>query len=87
MTIISHRTLRNDSAEILRRVAAGESFEITNHGEVVAVLMPSDASTPLERARQAGETVRPTRARSFGQICRVKGLSSVEVLDDLRDGR
>ena len=33
---IAHRDLRNRSSEILRRVAAGESFEITNHGEVVA---------------------------------------------------
>jgi len=37
---IAHRDLRNRSSEILRAVAAGESFEITNHGEVVAILSP-----------------------------------------------
>ena len=37
---ISHRELRNNSAEILRAVAAGESFVVTNHGAAVAVLAP-----------------------------------------------
>jgi prevent-host-death family protein len=44
MERIAHRELRNNSADILRRVAAGESFEITNHGEVVAVLTPPSES-------------------------------------------
>ncbi len=44
MERIPHRRLRNDSSEILRRVAAGESFEITNKGEVVAVLTPPGAA-------------------------------------------
>ena len=37
---VSHRELRNNSAEILRAVAAGESFVVTNHGSPVAVLAP-----------------------------------------------
>ncbi len=37
---VSHRELRNNSAEILRAVAAGESFIVTNHGLAVAVLTP-----------------------------------------------
>ncbi|WP_325048230.1 type II toxin-antitoxin system Phd/YefM family antitoxin [Actinomyces sp. Z16] len=40
MTTIPHRELRNDSAAILRRVEAGESFEITNNGRPVAELVP-----------------------------------------------
>ena len=44
MTTITHRELRNSSAEILRRVAAGEAMEVTNHGVVVAYLSP--APTP-----------------------------------------
>ncbi len=43
---IPHRELRNSSAEILRRVRAGETFEITNNGEVVAVLSPPDDRLP-----------------------------------------
>ena len=40
MRRISHREFRNNSAVILREVQAGESMEITNNGEVVAVLSP-----------------------------------------------
>lgn len=44
MTTITHRELRNNSAEVLRRVCAGEAMEVTNRGVVVAYLSP--ASTP-----------------------------------------
>jgi len=44
MVTITHRELRNHSADVLRRVAAGEAMEITNRGVVVAYLSP--AATP-----------------------------------------
>jgi prevent-host-death family protein len=37
---IAQRQLRNDSAEIMRRVEAGESFVITRNGKPVADLVP-----------------------------------------------
>ena len=40
MQTIMHRELRNNSAAILHRVQAGETFEITNNGEPVAILSP-----------------------------------------------
>ena len=40
MRRISHREFRNNSAAVLREVQAGESMEITNNGEVVAILSP-----------------------------------------------
>ncbi|WP_104088480.1 type II toxin-antitoxin system Phd/YefM family antitoxin [Cryobacterium sp. N19] len=40
MRTIAHRDLRNNSAEVLRAVRDGETLQITNHGEVVAVLSP-----------------------------------------------
>ena len=40
MTEISQRELRNDNAEIMRRVAAGESFTVTRHGTPIADLIP-----------------------------------------------
>jgi len=45
MATITHRELRNNSAEILRRVAAGEAIAVTNRGVVVAHLSPT--ATPL----------------------------------------
>lgn len=44
-TTITHRELRNNSADVLRRVAAGETMEVTNRGVVVAHLSP--AATPV----------------------------------------
>ncbi len=38
--IISQRQLRNDNAEVIRRVEAGESFTVTKHGRPVADLAP-----------------------------------------------
>lgn len=49
MSVISQRQLRNDSASILRRVEAGESFVITNRGVEVARLVPYSTRHSAER--------------------------------------
>jgi len=75
---LAHRDLRNRSAEVLRDVAAGATYEITNHGEVVAVLSPPGAGTDL-RVRQ------PTARGGFSDLPRVRrGESVQQALDDLR---
>jgi len=40
------RELRQNASKLLDRVAAGESIEITNHGRVVARLVPVDHVYP-----------------------------------------
>lgn len=45
MESVSHREMRNRSGEILRRVEAGESFEITNHGRPAARIVPADGGS------------------------------------------
>lgn len=84
MERIPHRDLRNRSSEILRAVAAGESFEITNHGEVVAILSPPDLRLePLAIVKPA------TRIGGWSELKRIKPLpgspSTQEVLDELRE--
>lgn len=60
---VSHRELRINSAGILRAVAAGESFIITNHGSAVAVIKPVSAPD------YAGLTVqRADRSRSLREL-------------------
>lgn len=49
MEIITQRQMRNDSAVILRRVAAGESFVISNRGVHVARLVPIERRDNAER--------------------------------------
>ena len=51
--MISQRTMRNESGEILRRVAGGESFIVTNDGVPVGVLSPYEEDT-LTRLRRQG---------------------------------
>ena len=50
---IGQRQLRNDNAEIMRRVEAGESFVITRNGRPVAELTPR-ADNPQRRPRYTG---------------------------------
>ena len=77
---IAHRDLRNRSAEILRAVAEGASFEITNHGDVVALLVPAGPE-PLSVRRA-------TDRRPFADIESVRRVERTEdVLDELRGER
>jgi prevent-host-death family protein len=55
---IPHRELRNDSSAVLRAVRDGETIEVTNNGEVVAILVPPPrapgAHLPIRRATVSG---------------------------------
>lgn len=46
---IQQSELRNNNAEIMRRVAAGESFTVTVHGRPVADLVPHQRESPRRR--------------------------------------
>lgn len=76
---LAHRDLRNRSAEILRQVAAGASYEITNHGEVVAVLSPPPSDGGRLRVRKASVS------RGFSDLEPVRRTEHTSVaLDELR---
>ncbi|MHB8508067.1 MAG: type II toxin-antitoxin system Phd/YefM family antitoxin [Candidatus Dormibacteria bacterium] len=51
------RELRQRASELLRRVEAGETIEITDRGRLVALLGPAVAAGPLDGLRSAGEVV------------------------------
>ena len=81
---IPHRELRNNSSAVLEAVRRGETIHITNHGEVVATLMPpTDRPLPLD--------LRPPRASgAFGDLPLWQlepGKDAAAVLDDLRGER
>lgn len=80
---IPHRELRNSSSEVLRQVLAGETIEVTNHGEVVAILVPPG------RRSGAALRVRPTKHQGgFSALPRVRlGVPLQDILDDLRGER
>jgi prevent-host-death family protein len=85
MRRIAHRELRNNSSQILDEVRNGEIIEVTNHGEVVAVLIPP-AATPYELLVAAGK-VRVSRpgANTFSSIrARRTDRDALDVLSEMR---
>lgn len=69
-------------------MASGETIAVTNHGKTVAILSPPhDSRRELDRLRAAGN-VRPANPNvKLTDVCRTYGVSSKEVLDDLRGCR
>lgn len=89
MRTISHRELRNNSAEVLRAVGAGETIEVTNHGKVTAVLVPPSL-TPYDRLVAAGKVRQPRKEHpvDLRSIRRVSvPVSSTEIIADVRGDR
>jgi prevent-host-death family protein len=81
VTTLNQRELRNDSADVLRRVEQGETFTITRRGVPVAVLgplPPSDLRCDRPAAQRPQFVSRP-RVRAEA--------TSGEVLDDMRGHR
>jgi prevent-host-death family protein len=59
MASVGVRELRQRASELLRRVATGETIEVTDRGRPVALLSPLPDAGPLERLRLAGEVTEP----------------------------
>jgi prevent-host-death family protein len=55
------RELRQRASELLRRVEAGETIEITDRGRPVAVLAPLPKQSAIERLRVSGD-LEPARS-------------------------
>lgn len=86
MRTVTHREMRNNSAEILRAVAAGEEILVTNNGEPAALITRPPA-TPLDVLRASGQVRMPTKALRSLKMPKKASVSTKEVLDDLRGDR
>lgn len=60
MTSVGVRALRQRASELLRRVEAGETIEITDRGQPVALLSPLPQGGPYEQLLASGEIERAT---------------------------
>lgn len=60
MASVGVRELRQRASELLRRVEAGETIEVTDRGRPVALLGPLPGRDPLEQLRAAGEVISAT---------------------------
>jgi prevent-host-death family protein len=55
MASVGVRELRQRASELLRRVQAGESIQVTDRGRPVAILSPIVDGSPLEVLRAEGQ--------------------------------
>lgn len=62
MASVGVRELRQRASELLRRVEAGETIEITDRGRPVAALTPLPRLSALERLRASGDLI-PAKGR------------------------
>ncbi len=70
-TDVPQRELRNRTADLLRRVEAGERLRITVHGHPVAELVPIEEEryprrfVPLKRFEELAGTLTPEQGRAW----------------------
>lgn len=82
---VTHRQLRNESGEVLRRVADGETLLVTNHGRVAAVIgpPPRDALSALADAGEVRQAIASPAGLTAIRRRKVSG-SVAEILADVR---
>lgn len=87
--VISQREMRNSSGEVLRRVAAGESFLVSDGGRVTAMLVPAP-TTPRDRLIASGQlrpAVEPLDVGAWEALDLPEAPASEAILDELRGDR
>lgn len=85
METISHREMRNRSGEILRRVEAGESVQVTNNGRLSALIVPP-AGRLIDALIASGEARAPLRSRmSILEVPLIESPeTSEQIIEDAR---
>lgn len=86
MEVVTHREMRNRSGDILRRVQAGESFLVSNHGQPAAVIGPPPSGSALDELLRRGDArAALTDASVLGTVKAATSVASTrEILDDVR---
>lgn len=90
MERIGIRELRQHASRYLSRVKAGETVEVTERGELVALLVPPDpASSARERLVASGRLIPASRPRRLPQPTPSppESQDTGAVLDELREER
>ncbi len=82
---VTHREMRNQSGEILRYVADGETIQVTNNGRIAALIVPPSTDSLAELASRGQVRMARTSPSSLRSIVRRKGMADSEaILADVR---
>ncbi len=85
MRSITHREMRNNSADVLRRVEAGESVQVTNNGRPAAMIIPVGGDTLDTLIERGGARAARSGVEALLKIRLAESeMSTAEILDDAR---
>jgi prevent-host-death family protein len=85
MRIVTHREMRNQSGDILRHVAAGETIQVTNNGRVAALIVPPGTDPLADLASRGQVRVARNPTSSLRSIVRRKSTTdSQAIVADVR---
>jgi prevent-host-death family protein len=85
MRTVTHREMRNQSGEILRQVANGETVQVTNQGQVAALIVPPETDTLAALAARGQVRMARRPASSLRSIVRHPSvLDSEAIVADVR---
>lgn len=77
--------MRNQSGDILRRVADGETIQVTNNGLVAALIVPPDTDPLADLVSRGQVRVARNPTSSLRSIVRRKGtVDSQAIVADVR---
>lgn len=85
MKTVTHREMRNQSGDILRQVADGETIQVTNHGQVAALIVPPSGDTLTDLISRGQVRVARNPASNLRTIVRRKAIrDSQTIVADVR---
>ena len=80
MRTVTHREMRNQSGDILRQVAGGETIQVTNNGQVAALVVPPDTDSLAELVSRGQVREARTSPSSLRLIVRRKGTADSQAM-------
>lgn len=85
MRTVTHREMRNRSGEILRQVADGQTIQVTNHGQVAALIVPAGTDPLADLIARGQVRVARNPTSSLRSIVRRKSTAdSRAIVADVR---
>jgi prevent-host-death family protein len=85
MRTVTHREMRNQSGDILRSVADGETVQVTNNGTVAALIVPPGTDPLADLASRGQVRVARNPTASLRSIVRRKSTAgSQAIVADVR---